>query len=305
MCSSDNCKNRLPDLTYDGHSRCSSCIGQLCSFENHCLECAGWPNEVFDRYIKHRHMLELNRIRKAKKRAKTRQSSVVGGSQQQVPAHSVSPSPSPSIVSLSASSSVSPYSPTAMTKSITSTPTAVAQVPSDQVVTRGEFDYLKNMMISMASDLAALRSDRPIHSENVPQPSLVVPLTSGVDAPPSLGGDPPGVRTILSLAEGFAATEGESCLPEACPMALQETLDRSRKRSREPKDLAEKAKRQRPPDREQGSSASRSPSCLRQGHTPSAPLSLALLPPTLARSVLPYPRVLAPPPRQTAPFQTL
>ena len=148
VCSSDNCKVRLPDLTHDGHSRCSSCIGHLCSRDNHCLECAGWGNDVFDRYLKHRHTLELTRARKAKQRSKAKQSSVDSLISQQplaASAHSISPSTS-SVVNLSVASPVSAYSPSA-NPSTSSTPPAVVSSPSDQVVTRSEFDSLKNLMI--------------------------------------------------------------------------------------------------------------------------------------------------------------
>ena len=73
VCSSINCKIRLPDLTYDGHLKCSACIGQVCLLDNRCVECAGWPNDVFERFVKHRHMLELNKVRKAKQCSKTKQ----------------------------------------------------------------------------------------------------------------------------------------------------------------------------------------------------------------------------------------
>ena len=57
VCSTENCKIRLPDIVYDGHSRCSTCIGKVCNLNDHCFECAGWSNEMFDKYVKHRHML--------------------------------------------------------------------------------------------------------------------------------------------------------------------------------------------------------------------------------------------------------
>ena len=147
VCSSEGCKVRLPDISYDGHSKCAGCIGKLCDSNNHCTECAEWSDDVFARYLKHRHVLELTRLRKAKQRAKAKQAG--GDGQLPVTAHSLSPSPSVSIVSLSSSSPISPYSPSALTKTITSTPTAALQAPSDQVISRDEFDYLKSMMISL------------------------------------------------------------------------------------------------------------------------------------------------------------
>ena len=74
VCASEGCKARLADFSYDQHSKCSTCIGKLCSFDDHCLECAAWSNETFATYIKHRHTLELTRKRKAKQRAKAKQS---------------------------------------------------------------------------------------------------------------------------------------------------------------------------------------------------------------------------------------
>ena len=128
VCSVPDCKIRLPAFEYDGHSKCSSCIGQLCSFDNHCIECAGWDNAVFDRYLKHRHTLELSRLRKAKHKAKANLGNVGVVSHS---AHSVSPSPPTSVVNLSSSSSISAYSPSALPKTIPSTPTSTASAPSD------------------------------------------------------------------------------------------------------------------------------------------------------------------------------
>ena len=199
---------RLPDFSYDGHSKCAGCIGKLCSVDDHCLECAEWSNATFDRYLKHRHVLELTRLRKAKQRAKAKQLPVVGDNQQAVTAHSLSPSPTMSVVSLSSSSPISPYTPSASTRTIPSTPPAVIQAPSGQVISRDEFDSLKAMMMTMASDLAALRSGNQAHSDSVPQPSLAVPSTSGVDSRSSLDRDPTGARIIQTLVDGSTAPEG-------------------------------------------------------------------------------------------------
>ena len=174
ICASSDCKTRLPDLAHDGHSRCSGCIGQLCSFNNHCIECAGWSNEVFTKYLKHRHVLELSRLRKAKQRSKAKLVTGEGSIQQSfaAAAHSVSPSPPTSIVNLSSSSSVSAYSPSANVSPLPCSPTTVASAPCDQVITRSEFDSLKSMMLTMASDLAALRKNPvdQVHSESAPPP---------------------------------------------------------------------------------------------------------------------------------------
>ena len=265
VCSSENCKARLPDLSYDGHSKCSNCIGKLCAVDDHCDECVAWPSETFNIYLKHRHTLELTRLRKAKQRAKAKQSGNVGDGQQAVTGHSLSPSPSTSVVSLS-TSPISPYSPSTMTKSISMTPTAVTQAPSDQVVSRAEFDSLKELIMTMATDLASVVADKrsgqgskvDVHSESVPQPSLAVPSTSGIDSRlSSLGREPPVDRTILSLVEGSTMPEGEPCLPEACPMVQQETLDRGRKRSRDIESV-DRAKRQRAPSRERVPGSARS-----------------------------------------------
>ena len=57
------------------------------------MECAGWSNEVFDKYVKHRHTLELNKLRKAKQRSKSKLVTSVIDQQVAGTAHSVSPSP--------------------------------------------------------------------------------------------------------------------------------------------------------------------------------------------------------------------
>ena len=176
ICSTVNCKVRLPDVFYDGHTLCSGCIGKVCSLSDRCAECAGWSAETFESYVKHRHTLELNKLRKAKQRTKSKLVVSVIDRQVAGTAHSVSPSPSSSVVNLSTSSSVSAYSPSAATNPISFSPTANISAPRDQVVTRSEFDSLKALMANMASDLAALRkSDSSklanVHSESVSPPS--------------------------------------------------------------------------------------------------------------------------------------
>ena len=67
VCCTTKCKNRLPDLKFDRHTRCSSCIGHFCFVDKKCDECSSWPNEFFfAKFIKHRKRLEYDRICKAK-----------------------------------------------------------------------------------------------------------------------------------------------------------------------------------------------------------------------------------------------
>ena len=97
VCSTETCKSRLPDFAFDGHSRCSVFIGFLCSREKHYEECADWSNDRFDKYLKHQHVLELNRARKAKQRAKAKQLPVPLTTQQAAggSAHLSAPPPLP------------------------------------------------------------------------------------------------------------------------------------------------------------------------------------------------------------------
>ena len=178
ICSTGNCKVRLPDISYDGHTLCSNCIGKVCSLNDRCAECANWTSEVFDKYVRHRHTLELNRLRKAKQRTKSKLVASVIDRQVAGTAHSVSPSPHSSVINISTCSSVSAYSPSAATQPISSSPAAIISAPSDQVVTRSEFDSLKALMASMASDLASLRKGgnsnvAQVHSDCVPPPLMM------------------------------------------------------------------------------------------------------------------------------------
>ena len=270
FCKTLDCKVRLPDLVYDGHSLCSNCIGKVCTLGNRCSECINWSDELFDSYAKHRHTLELNKLRKAKQRSKAKQSTqltlVSVDNKVAVSAHSVSPSPPGSIVNVSTNSSISAYSPSAPVKTLPS-PTANPSAPSDQVVTRSEFDSLKSLIASMASDLAALRKPVQVgvHSESVPPPTLALPSSSVVDY---CDRDPSVNPMLLPLVGGGEVPEGESCPTLACPEAKQESLafddnlDRGRKRFRELKDVPSRAKRQRPPSRQCGSSPWPSPDVL-------------------------------------------
>ena len=218
------------------------------------MECAGWSNEVFDKYVKHRHTLELNKLRKAKQRSKSKLVTSVIDQQVAGTAHSVSPSPPSSVVNISSASSISAYSPSAATQPIQLSPTAIVSAPSDQVVTRTEFDSLKAIMMSMASDLASLRkgdnnsSLAKVHGDV--SPSSVVDLCDR---------DPPGNPMLLPLVGGGLVPVGESCPTLACPEADHEPvgLDRSRKRVREVKDVSEQVKRQRPPSRPRASTSQR------------------------------------------------
>ena len=178
--------------------------------------------------------------------------------------HSVSPSPSCSVVNFSSASSVSAYSPSAAPISLPDFPTADSFTPRDQVVTRTEFDSLKSLMITMASDLAAFRkravdSQPCAHSESVTPPTQVLPQSSVVDICDRY----PSVNPmLLPPVGGGEAPKGESCPTLACTVVIPESLglavERGRKHFRELKDLPESAKRQRPPSRPSGSSPSQS-----------------------------------------------
>ena len=152
-CAVESCKNRMPDLAYDGHIRCSTCIGQECNYELKCAECCDWSEEQFKAFVKHRHTLQVSRARKARyrKEKKTGSQVVSGGEQPPVTsAHNVSDSGS---VEDSFASSVSPYSPSASIKPLLNTPTAASSsLDRDQVVKRTEFERLQRMMETFMSE---------------------------------------------------------------------------------------------------------------------------------------------------------
>ena len=51
--SCSNCNSRMSSLSYDRHKICFTCCGQDCDFENKCIECSLWSNDVFEKYLKH------------------------------------------------------------------------------------------------------------------------------------------------------------------------------------------------------------------------------------------------------------
>ena len=90
------------------------------------------------------------------------------------------PLPPTLLVSLSPSSTVSPYSPSADPVSLPSnSPTAVSSAPQGQVVTRSEFDNLKSLMMSMAVDLAAMRKSSQVHCESEHPPLSTCTIETG------------------------------------------------------------------------------------------------------------------------------
>ena len=71
-CGTAECRIRLPDLKYDGHTLCWYCVGHICCEERRCNECSLWPVDKFNDYLKHRTRLAVDRERKAKYRQKLR-----------------------------------------------------------------------------------------------------------------------------------------------------------------------------------------------------------------------------------------
>ena len=45
-------------MMHDIHSKCSTCCGNECSFDNGCSECQTWSDEVMNKYVRHRKALD-------------------------------------------------------------------------------------------------------------------------------------------------------------------------------------------------------------------------------------------------------
>ena len=56
----------MSSLANDRHTLCSSCRGNDCEESKKCNECAEWPKDVFDKYVKHQKAL-VSKSKKAKK----------------------------------------------------------------------------------------------------------------------------------------------------------------------------------------------------------------------------------------------
>ena len=109
----------MPNFAHDGHRHCPTCVSLVCDFDKRCIECAEWSNDKFLGFIKHRHVLELTRARKAKKKSQSKQTTldlpVTTVASLTTSAHTISPSTSShSIIDLLPSSSVLAYSPNAI-----------------------------------------------------------------------------------------------------------------------------------------------------------------------------------------------
>ena len=52
--SCPSCSSRMSSLLYDQHKLCVTCRGEECEFNNKCFECLSWPDDIFEKYVKHR-----------------------------------------------------------------------------------------------------------------------------------------------------------------------------------------------------------------------------------------------------------
>ena len=240
ICATNGCNARLPDYKNDGHSRCKDCVGHLCTPDNKCEECSLWTEDVFCNYIKHRRQLELTRARKAKIRklnkdertgnVKVKQheiSSSVGSSAKSDPSNVIDLDVSRSLVTSFDSSASSLPVPKSPTK------------PSAPFRDQGNTDLSKRVddltvKVNLVFDLLVnkLKSN--------PQTADLGPMPS-----PGLSGLAPQSSDVLP-EQGSGGTAADGRPQEGtCPLVPSQHLDRSRKRSREPKDSCARVKRSR------------------------------------------------------------
>ena len=160
ICTSLDCRNRLPDFKHDKHSKCSLCIGHVCDLDIKCNECNLWPDEKFKYFLKHRHKLTVARERKARDRQRAREIKISATADKEFcnvsrkRAHSISPSVSSGsggkvlIVddvsnNLISSPTLSVASSLSVPRASPRTPTAVPSAPiGDQGITVAQFNEL-------------------------------------------------------------------------------------------------------------------------------------------------------------------
>ena len=269
-CATAECRIRLPDLKYDGHTFCWYCVGHICCEQRRCNECSSWPVDKFQDYLRHRSRLAVDRERKAKYRQKLRdeknKSSAVSGSKLTSdnlhaidsctrPVHAISPTIDSSVDSvpksvlhvddvsgkLLSSTPVSHFSPTSLPTSVPTPPTAPLPPIGDQGITVDAFNSLVQVVSSMQQTLATLANRGQVHSASIVPPGQV--LGSG---PVGVTGQDPQFSDALCVpVTGGSGPGGESSPTGSCPPDLELVPDRSRKRFREPKDLKRKSKRSR------------------------------------------------------------
>ena len=70
-----SCSSRMSSLLYDQHRLCVTCRGQEYEFHNKCVECLSWPDDIFEKYAKHRRSL-LAKSKAKKLRSSLKASSI-------------------------------------------------------------------------------------------------------------------------------------------------------------------------------------------------------------------------------------
>ena len=255
ICATSRCNARLPDIKNDGHSRCKDCVGHVCTPENKCEECIVWTDDVFSNYIKHRRQLELTRARQAKNRKLNKDKrtgnvkvSVTDKGKVKVNQHEMSSSVGSSaksdpgnIIDLDVSRSLV-YSFDSSTSSLSVPNAPINQSPnkpSAPLRDQGNTDLSKRVddltaKVNLVVDLLVNKlKSNPQVADLQPMPSREL-----VGLAPQL----PDV--LLEPSSGGTAADGR--LREGtCPLVASQHLDRSRKRSREPKDAYARIKRSR------------------------------------------------------------
>ena len=268
-CANVHCNVRLPDLKYDGHTLCATCVGHTCTLDNKCDECSLWPVEVFEAYLKHKHRLAVDRERKARHRQKAKlekvsnkTTGVMTGNKAQVVTerhtHSISPSmkssgqfssPVPGFVihdvsqNLFSSPTSSVISNLSLPKSLLNSPPAPLAPSRDQGVTVEAFNALVQNVAALNQSVISLVANQQVnvHSESVaPSGQVLGSMPAG-----GTGRDPQVSAVLCAQGAGGSVPGGESSPVGACPSDLESVPDRSRKRVRESKDSKSKVKRSR------------------------------------------------------------
>ena len=65
------CPTRLSSLTFDKHTVCEKCRGQVCDLSAFCEECRDWTSEFRESYVKHQRSLQQKRSYKERAKAKS------------------------------------------------------------------------------------------------------------------------------------------------------------------------------------------------------------------------------------------
>ena len=285
-CVSPGCKIRLPDLKYDSHSKCSVCVGHVCTIDNKCEECCLWPVDKFNIFLKHRKRLLADRERKARNRRLLKERKQDGfydktedrltivdkaggkaGKAGKVGNVRTVHSVSASVHSSSSSSGNKPLlhiddvsdnlfsSPVSTIHSMSfarSLPYSLSRSATPSLAPRSDHDITVNAetLASLVRNVDFLMKERQLsllHSASVSPAHL-----ASSSMPVRDDGEDPQMSGALPRGP---ASHGERSLSGVCPSDSSPSPDRSRRRRRDPKDHGHKIKRSRRGSSEEPSAA--------------------------------------------------